>query len=434
MGNQSEEAMGASPGAETTAAEVVLKYGGGSGNGSKNNNDDEEMGRRRRRKMRMPDLRVLPCMRAVVEEEEGGGFDVLESRPAAKENGGGVDVPQQQPSHLVITVNGLFGCADNWRYAAQQFMKKYPRDVIVHCCECNPPLLTFDGVDVMGNRVAEEVLLVKKRYPSVMKISFIGHSLGGLVIRYAVAKLYEQVPVNESLKANGVPQGEEAGKDASNQTFKDRVAGLEPVNFITSATPHLGSRGPKQVPMLCGIYPLERLAVRSSWFLGRTGRHLFLTDGGKGQHPLLLQMVHDTDDLKFMSALRSFKRRVAYANSKFDTLVGWGTSSLRRRHELPMQQLSKNEKYRYVVNVEPAKAVTPQPEVSTKRPVGRRKAFVLEEEMLNSLASLPWERTDVRFSGSKQCFFAHSTIQVNRNCINSDGADVIQHMIDNFVL
>lgn len=165
-----------------------------------------------------------------------------------------------------------------------------------------------------------------KRYPSVRKISFIGHSLGGLVIRYAVAKLYGRAPVHGSIKGNGEDQGEEARKDFSDDMFKDKVAGLEPVNFITSATPHLGSRGPKQVhffiiissnnlvihvfmshqqgyfqfPMFCGIYPLERLAVRSSWFLGRTGRHLFLTDGGKGRPPLLLQMVHDTDDLKFM--------------------------------------------------------------------------------------------------------------------------------------
>lgn len=34
------------------------------------------------------------------------------------------------------------------------------------------------------------------------------------------------------------------------QHFEARVAGLEPMNFITFATPHLGSRGHRQVIML----------------------------------------------------------------------------------------------------------------------------------------------------------------------------------------
>lgn len=51
--------------------------------------------------------------------------------------------------------------------------------------------------------------------------------------------------------------------------------------------------------MLCGLYTLEKLVARSSWFLGRTGRHLFLTDN-EGEKPLLLQMVDDTGTVKYM--------------------------------------------------------------------------------------------------------------------------------------
>ncbi|MCI09743.1 alpha/beta-hydrolases superfamily protein, partial [Trifolium medium] len=42
-------------------------------------------------------------------------------------------------------------------------------------------------------------------------------------------------------------------------------------------------------------------------------------DGGKP--PLLLRMVDDSDDLKFMSALHAFKRRVAYANANYDRIL-----------------------------------------------------------------------------------------------------------------
>lgn len=141
----------------------------------------------------------------------------------------------------------------------------------------NYSTLTLDGVDVMGGRLAEEVcaiifktkfifpfchidfiycvhmstldlfsiqiLLVIKRYPHVQKISFICHSLGGLIARYAIAKLYElkDVQVNGEYNKHGFRDESYEGE------FRGKIAGLEPINFITCATPHLGSRGHKQV-------------------------------------------------------------------------------------------------------------------------------------------------------------------------------------------
>jgi len=55
------------------------------------------------------------------------------------------------------------------------------------------------------------------------------------------------------------------------------------------------------------------------------------------------------------------------------------------------------------------------------------------EVMLKGLNRLPWERVDVSFKKSRQRFFAHSTIQVKTYFLNSDGADVIFHMIDHFI-
>ncbi len=78
-------------------------------------------------------------------------------------------------------------------------------------------------------------------------ISFLAHPLGGLFSRYAIADLY---------RLNDKSQGE---VDISNGSFfpgysnarsihcKAKLAGLEPVNFITIATPHLGLQGSGQV-------------------------------------------------------------------------------------------------------------------------------------------------------------------------------------------
>ncbi|KAK6116052.1 hypothetical protein DH2020_008321 [Rehmannia glutinosa] len=397
-------------------------------NNSINQNVAEKKRTRQKKKRRYNFIPKFGCMRsdngvpAAEEPESDGGFDVE----------AGCNGRDHLPTHLIVMVNGIIGSAQNWRYAAKQFVKAYPNDVIVHCSESNSSMLTFDGVDVMGKRLADEVISVKDRHPNLQKISFVGHSLGGLVARYAVAELYRQ----DLIRKHGEENGED---DSQKSSLEDKprvnIAGLEPVNFITSATPHLGSRGHKQVPVFCGFYTMEKLASRASWLLGRTGRHLFLSDCVGGKPPLLLRMSSDSEDLKFISALQSFKRRVAYANARFDHLVGWSSSSLRRRNELPKRRnLRKNDKYPHIVNEEKSNTANPQEEVSLEAKVARGRTSDMEETMIRALTGLSWERVDVNFSGSIQRLLAHSTIQVKTQCMNSDGADVIQHMIDNFQL
>lgn len=341
-----------------------------------------------------------------------------------------------QPEHLVIMVNGIVGSSADWRYAAEQFLKRLPDKVIVHRSECNSSKLTFDGVDLMGERLAREVLDVVEHWPEVHKISFVAHSLGGLVARYAIGRLYDLSPKMETLGLSAKGSNGEHLNDSTQyleQQFEARVAGLEPMNFITFATPHLGSRGHKQLPFLCGLPFLERRAPQTAhWVAGRSGKHLFLTDNDDGKPPLLLRMVNDSNDLKFMSALRSFKRRVAYANANYDYVVGWRTSSIRRQHELPKSNvLVKDKKYPHIVYVEQETTKNIHSEASS---MAGKLTIDLEEEMIRGLTQVTWERVDVSFHESKQRYIAHNTIQVKSYWLNSDGSDVVLHMIDNFQL
>ena len=73
---------------------------------------------------------------------------------------------------------------------------------------------------------------------SLRKISFLAHSLGGLFARYAAAVLYTTTCAG-NVQLNG--------SETSSSTEHGLIAGLEPVNFITLASPHLGVRGRKQV-------------------------------------------------------------------------------------------------------------------------------------------------------------------------------------------
>ncbi|KAF3446707.1 hypothetical protein FNV43_RR11887 [Rhamnella rubrinervis] len=373
------------------------------GSGSKKKVDSNEIrnrGRANKKKMKsknqsfyMPKFR---CFSIKSESVGGGNFDVeVDDRCRT-----------QTPTHLIIMVNGLIGSARDWKFTAKQFLKRYPEDVVVHCSGCNYSTLTFEGVDVMGERLAEEVISVIKRHPGVQKISFIGHSLGGLIARYAIARLYERDITGELSQENGVCECHGSEDKPMEEKFEGKIAGLEPVNFITIATPHLGSRGHKQVPVFCGFYSVEKMASQISGVLGKTGRHLFLTDSDNGKPPLLLQMVKDSGDLKFMSALLSFRRRVAYANIRFDHLVGWGTSSMRRQNELPkLKKLSRDDKYPHIVNVETSKPANPQEEISLAAEVNGCKNIDAEEEMIRGLTKLSWERIDVSFRGSENLLY-----------------------------
>ncbi|XP_051204988.1 putative lipase ROG1 isoform X2 [Lolium perenne] len=309
--------------------------------------------------------------------------------------------------------------ADDWKFAAQQFVRRMPHKVIVHRSQCNSATQTFDGVDLMGERLANEVLSVVEQRRGVKKISIVAHSLGGLVARYAIGRLYER---NISIKS---PVGNSRNEG---ERLEGLIAGLEPMNFITFASPHLGSSGNKQLPFLCGLPFLERRASETAHLLvGRTGKHLFLTDSDDGRRPLLLQMVDDCDDIKFRSGLRSFKRRVAYANANFDHMVGWRTSSIRRQHELPKHRLLvRDEKYPHIVHVDRGITNSNETEVNAN-------LYDPEEEMIRGLTQVPWERVDVSFQKSGQRLVAHNTIQVKSYWLNSDGADVINHMMDNFL-
>ncbi|KAJ0772110.1 putative alpha/Beta hydrolase, lipase [Helianthus annuus] len=313
--------------------------------------------------------------------------------------------------HLVVMVNGILGSSTDWKFAAEQFVKTIPDKVFVHRSEKNAASQTLDGVDVMGERLSQEVLEVIKQKPNLRKISFVAHSVGGLVARYAIGKLYR--PPKEGLSV-----------EESTAT----IGGLVPMNFITVATPHLGSRGNRQVPFLFGVSAFEKAAVLViHWIFRRTGRHLFLTDNDEGKPPLLKRMLQDDGDCYFMSALRSFHRRVAYSNVGCDHIVGWRTSSIRRNIELPKWGDSVNEKYPHIVYEERCKAYDGE-QVSTDGDTNND----LEEELVTGLSRVSWEKVDVSFHNSRQRFAAHSVIQVKDDYMHTDGVDVIQHMIDHF--
>lgn len=86
--------------------------------------------------------------------------------------------------------------------------------------------------------------VVEENY-GLTKISFLAHSLGGLFTRYAIAVMYSSDDLTMGVNITSQNTKTDDSKEVTSRS--GLIAGLEPINFITLATPHLGVRGNKQV-------------------------------------------------------------------------------------------------------------------------------------------------------------------------------------------
>lgn len=391
----------------------------------------------------------------------------------------GCMVDNQNKKHLVVMANGLFGKASNWDVVIDNLQKVLDTSqTLLVASDANSLMQTFDGIDSCGDRLAAEVLQKAKEYPSLEKISLLGHSMGGLLVRYAAGKLYDPVTC--------------------------LICGLVPAHFITLATPHMGcdGEGPAQVPFIgwTGGVPVAGHSMQRllqsvakpfvATFMKRTGQQFFMHDTDEDQQPLLVRMSQDSaENGYFLAALNSFVTRTCYANAGGDHLVGWANSSIRHPDELPV--ISPETRLRGVIREDPLQAALhPQhAEAFSKHAADRNTGgsehgivqSPAEEQqsladasqagstqhqcssgadaapetqsqsqsqqqqkqqkagstvsssanallVLRRLQSLPWRRIDVSFQHSSMPFFAHNHIQVTRKWLNWEGAPVCQHL------
>jgi Putative serine esterase (DUF676) len=185
-------------------------------------------------------------------------------------------------AHLVVLVHGWMGNPLELGYLQQAMTAQAPglvsegNALVVRSSEVNDGR-TSDGIKAGGERLATEVSSwVDELFasPKVEKVSlsFVGNSLGGLYARYAI----------------GVPALD-----------LDRV---EPKLFCTTATPHLGVSEHTYVSLPRFVERWVAAAIQS------TGRDLFrVTD----------TMERMTVDSPFVTGLRRFRKRVAYANAHY---------------------------------------------------------------------------------------------------------------------
>ncbi|KAI5970428.1 hypothetical protein CANMA_000479 [Candida margitis] len=204
--------------------------------------------------------------------------------------------------HLVILVHGIWGNSSHLAYIEKQINENVkPRGdtrLLVHKTGSHSGYLTHDGIDVNGKRITDEIVEQTERITengdTVTRFSIIGYSLGGLISRYAIGILQKQGYFNN----------------------------IEPVNFVTFCTPHVGVSKPHTQNLSVRLY--NNIAPH---FLAITGSQFFLKDKiGEFNKPLLVWMADPKS--AFYLALKSFKYKALYANVVNDKRCSWFTASI----------------------------------------------------------------------------------------------------------
>lgn len=201
-----------------------------------------------------------------------------------------------KPIHLVILTHGIHSnVSSDMLYLKEQITQSYidnpdnDKEQIVVKGYTGNVGETERGIKYLGVKLAKYI--VHALYNgNIEKISFIGHSLGGLVQTFAIAYISIIYP-----------------------WFFEKV---EPMNFITLASPLLGlhSSSPTYVKYVLG-----------NGLVGKVGLDLNLQkDIANEKIPLLYLLSGEPT----RTVLKRFKRRTAYANSVNDGIVPLYTSSL----------------------------------------------------------------------------------------------------------
>jgi len=292
-------------------------------------------------------------------------------------------------THLVVCSHGLHGTGADFSFI-KEVLGNTSDKLQIHAALCNDGFLkTHEGVEVGGKKLAEEILKIVEKDPSIKKFSMIGHSLGGIYSRYCLGILHE----------NG---------------FFEKY---EPINFITLASPHMGSRRPMK-----GFFnPLAALVTKFAF--SRTGRQLMLEDKDE-EFPLLYRM--SSKESHFFKALSLFKKRVLYANIDNDIQVPYCTAAI-----VPRNPYKKNNgNVEFSLSVEFPHMVESSLSSESGESVMEELAFEndhMKEQlryMMQNLRSLEWERFDVYFSN----FLSHEKIVTKRPWMADNGQDIAMHL------
>jgi len=402
----------------------------------------------------------------------------------------------EESDHLCVMVHGLGGGPWDWTPIVMEIQRSQ-RDgdgnatggcpdatkMHVHVSQANAFVKTFDGIDVCGERLADEIRDLAKARPNLKYLSVIGHSLGGLIARYAIGALF---------------------CEETRTMF-----GLRPLHFATIVSPHLGCgcdgdassfNSENHVPFLRWIHEVPLIgrvtrgvvslaaAPGASLLYGRTGTQLFLRDYRPPERdksnpavepkvdvaslPVVFQMAvngllserevlrmlarmqnKDTDAsgddeeedegsgqmlegkwdsrkrlIPFGSALLAFGSRTLYSNVQGDHMVSWSNASIRKVSQLP-EEAAQSQTTGIVLDI--AESTDGNQSAADGFMRGEKASMPavvrLQDIMIESLQKVAWRRVDVKLRMRANAL-PHNYIQARP--ADQDSLTVTRHLME----
>jgi hypothetical protein len=220
-------------------------------------------------------------------------------------------------AHLVVVAHGMWGKAQHTSFIVEEITRLYPAAFVCMNSVSNEQLLSYDGIQRCGERLAAEVnRFVDGHTAAVKRVSFVGYSAGGLFVRFAVGVLH----------AEG---------------FFDRVA---PMHLITIATPHTGQ------PVAIKKIPWRRLRrTLADIYGGQTMKEILMCDQGDTCRLPMLQLL-SSPGTPFYDALSRFAQLSCYANVHNDRTVPYETAAL-SEYNVHQYSAAASPKDAYVASV-----------------------------------------------------------------------------------
>ncbi|CEO97813.1 DUF676 domain-containing protein [Plasmodiophora brassicae] len=313
-------------------------------------------------------------------------------------------MPPTRAVHAVVMVHGLHGLADDFAYMATRLRERFRDATGISAVVLVPTVnhgLTRHGIQGAAERLAPWIVDECQKHHAT-HISFIGHSLGGLIARYVIRLLHD------------------------NGTIPVRV---QPVIYLSIATPHLGSLEHARRARSFAPHPLTAIVDDvfmhgTRFFIKQTGEELMLKDGDDSTVPLIVRMTDDA----FINALRLFRHRIAYGAIRYDPTVGYETSVIRRTNPFKAQfpvSLSK------LLLGESPRVIRDDAETAEMDEGGSQTVHTpLEELMMGRLDALDWERYAILPS---RPVFAHVDVIVKSKFFNERHGSVVVDDIVNRV-
>jgi hypothetical protein len=196
----------------------------------------------------------------------------------------------QQTRHLIVVLHGLLGTPSQMDALVASFRRTAPLDTAFIV----PSLTAFSNIEEGGRAIADAVEEFYRREVGFntikpLRISFVGHSLGGIQARYAIGELELRGAFSLYLVCD---------------------------TYISIATPHIGVNANSTTIQLVAA-TLGTMARRNNIFQQLTF----------GDDPPLLVTISDPNG-PFLRGLALFRQRVLYANIAYDAHVGYESAAI----------------------------------------------------------------------------------------------------------